>query len=347
MEKFEVVIIGAGPAGLAAAKVLGEGGKKVAVFEKNPEIGPKICAGGLTSKSLEFGIPISLADKIFYSIKINYLGKTLKIKDNKPLVATINRTKLAQWQLQQIGENVNPVRDYQNKEETERGFISNGVKIWRNSKVVKIKNNSILLENGQKIGFDYLIGADGSLSLVRKHLNLPTKKTWSTIQYVITQDFKDLEVFFEPALFGSGYAWIFPHSNFVSIGCVPDSKFQDLNLFKNFHYWLKKMKIEVKPEAKLESFPINFDYRGFKFGNIFLVGDAAGFASGLTGGGIYPAILSGKEVAQKILNPNYNFPGMKKLFKKKFLEEKIGKDLIFPILKSQKLTQLIFKRYLL
>lgn len=335
MEKFDVVIIGAGPAGLAAAKILGEGGKKVLLVEKNQKIGPKICAGGLTSKSLELGIPISLAERIFYSIKINYLGKTLEIKDNKPLAITINRTKLAQWQLQQIGENV---------------------KIWRNSKVVEIKNDSILLENGQKIGFDYLIGADGSLSLVRKRLNLPTKKAWSTIQYTITQNFKDLEVFFEPALFGSGYAWIFPHNNFVSIGYGTNSKFQALNLFKNFHYWLKKMKIEVNPvrekfpngvnQAKLESFPINFDYRGFKFGNIFLAGDAAGFASGLTGEGIYAAILSGREVARKILNPNYNFPGMRKLFKKKFLEEKIGKTLISPILKSKKLTQFIFKRYL-
>jgi geranylgeranyl reductase len=160
----------------------------------------------------------------------------------------------------------------------------------------------------------------------------------------ITRDFKDLEVFFEPALFGSGYAWIFPHNNFVSIGCATDLKSQ-LNLFKNFHYWLKKMKIEINP-AELESFPINFDYRGFKFGNIFLVGDAAGFASGLTGEGIYAAILSGKEVARKILNPNYNFPEMKKLLKKKFLEERVGKTLIFPILKSKKLTEFIFKRFL-
>ncbi len=324
MEKFEVVIVGAGPAGLAAAKILGEGRKKVLLVEKNQEIGPKICAGGLTSKTLEFGIPLSLTEKTFYSIKINYFGKTFQAKT---LLATINRTKLAQWQIQQINN------------------ASDRVKIWRNAKVVGIKNNSILLEGGEKIGFDYLIGADGSLSLVRRYLNLPTKKIWSTIQYTINRDFKDLEIFFDPALFGSGYAWIFPYNNSVAIGCGTGSRFQTSNLFDKFHYWLRKTRIEING-AKVESFPINFDYKGFKFGKIFLVGDAAGFASGLTGEGIYAAILSGREAAQKILNPNYNLPGIKRLLKRKFLEEKIGKNLIFLVLKSKKLTQFIFKRYL-
>jgi len=324
MEKFDVVIVGAGPAGLSVAKILGEEEKRVLLLEKNSRIGPKICAGGLTQRSFQFRLPLNLADRIFNSFKINAFGKEMEIKGKRFLITTINREKLGQWMLKEIKKNV---------------------QIRINSEVIEIERDYVFLKDGQKIKFDFLIGADGSLSLVRKYLNLPTKKAWSTIQYTITQDFKDLEVFFEPALFGSGYAWIFPHNNFVSVGCVTDSKFQTLNLFKNFHYWLKKMKIEIN-QAELESFPINFDYHGFKFGNIFLVGDAAGFASGLTGEGIYAAILSGREVAQKILNPNYNFPGIRKLLKKKSLEERIGKTLIFPILKSKKLTQFIFKRYL-
>ena len=54
---------------------------------------------------------------------------------------------------------------------------------------------------------------------------------------------------------------------------------------------------DLQPEAAL----INFDYRGWKFNNIFLVGDAAGLASPLTGEGIYPAVISGQAVAGAIL----------------------------------------------
>ena len=45
---------------------------------------------------------------------------------------------------------------------------------------------------------------------------------------------------------------------------------------------------------------------GFDFGNIFLVGDAGGFASGFTGEGIYFGLVSGREVARKIIDPKYN-----------------------------------------
>ena len=45
-KKYDVVIIGAGPAGLAAARYLAENKKSVLVLEKNKVIGPKVCGGG-------------------------------------------------------------------------------------------------------------------------------------------------------------------------------------------------------------------------------------------------------------------------------------------------------------
>ncbi|WP_456473237.1 NAD(P)/FAD-dependent oxidoreductase, partial [Desulfolithobacter sp.] len=50
---------------------------------------------------------------------------------------------------------------------------------------------------------------------------------------------------------------------------------------------------------------ISFDYRGYQFDRTWLVGEAAGLASGLTGEGIYPAIVSGEAVARKIIDPAY------------------------------------------
>jgi geranylgeranyl reductase len=48
---------------------------------------------------------------------------------------------------------------------------------------------------------------------------------------------------------------------------------------------------------------ISYDYRGHAFGPVRLVGDAAGFASGLTGEGIYPAVVSGETVARRLIDP--------------------------------------------
>ncbi|MCX6738329.1 MAG: hypothetical protein NTY11_02855 [Candidatus Parcubacteria bacterium] len=53
----------------------------------------------------------------------------------------------------------------------------------------------------------------------------------------------------------------------------------------------------------------------------FLAGDAAGLANGVTGEGIYAAILSGKEIAYKIINPDYNLKELKKMVKVKKMQE--------------------------
>ncbi len=63
MNFFDIIIIGAGPAGLQCAKFLGNSKFQVLLLEKNKEIGPKVCAGGLTFKDIEYlKLPESLLD---------------------------------------------------------------------------------------------------------------------------------------------------------------------------------------------------------------------------------------------------------------------------------------------
>ena len=61
MEKYDTIIVGAGPAGLRAARVLAEAGKKILVLEKNRTIGQTICAGGLTLRDMDF-VPKNIVD---------------------------------------------------------------------------------------------------------------------------------------------------------------------------------------------------------------------------------------------------------------------------------------------
>lgn len=302
MEKFEILIIGAGPAGLRAAKVLAQAGKKVLVLERNSVVGPKICAGGAFSKIFQQGIPEDLIERKFNLIKTHLSGRTYEIKSSKDyLLSTVDRRNLGQWMAK----------------EAERA----GAKILTESQVISIEKDRVNLKNNQVFYFDYLIGADGGTSLVRKHLNLPLKFALC-YQYTLPQYFENLEVFYEPDLFGVGYGWIFPHKNWTKIGCGSDLKFHNGNQLKeNFHFWLKKMGINYQG-AELEGHIINYNYRGYQFGNIFLIGEAAGFVAGLSGAGIYPGIISGQEIAKKILNAKYR-PKITLMLASQKLQEKL------------------------
>ncbi|HEX8131138.1 MAG TPA: NAD(P)/FAD-dependent oxidoreductase [Pyrinomonadaceae bacterium] len=52
-EKFDALIVGAGPAGSFAAERLARGGVRVALFDGRPAGEPKACGGGVTSKALK------------------------------------------------------------------------------------------------------------------------------------------------------------------------------------------------------------------------------------------------------------------------------------------------------
>src|SRR4029450_3933716 len=53
MKHFDLLIVGAGPAGSFAAELLAKGGARVAFFDGRPADEPKTCGGGVTPKGLK------------------------------------------------------------------------------------------------------------------------------------------------------------------------------------------------------------------------------------------------------------------------------------------------------
>ncbi|MFC1691611.1 geranylgeranyl reductase family protein [Nanoarchaeota archaeon] len=286
MKEYDVVIIGAGPGGLNCAETLAKSGKNVLLLEQHKIIGPKVCAGGLTGKDLEyFDIPETLLDHSFNEATIHTPLQKCKVKLNHDFVWTIDRKNLGQWQLSKLKKTKAEVRT--------------------NSKVTEIGKDFIVV-NSEKIKYNYLVGADGTNSIVRKHLGLKIDEIGIAIQYILPkQNYDKMEVFFDSKLFNSWYAWIFPHKNYVSIGTGADPKVMSINkLRENFNIWLTKNNIDIS-QGDFQSHPLNSDYKGYKFDDIFLIGGAAGLTSGLTGEGIYEALISGEEIAKMIIDKNH------------------------------------------
>ena len=187
-----------------------------------------------------------------------------------------------------------------------------------------------------------------------KFLEIPTKKIGHCINYVTKEKFMDLEMVYNYKKFGGFYAWIFPHKTYTSIGALINYDLKNAYEFRNMFESEFRDIFDVK-KAKIESALINYDYRGVEFGNMFLVGDAAGLASGWTGEGIYPALVSSEEVAKNIINKNSGYKKLKrwvKLRKRheffvKLVKNRFLRDLIYCLfltgLKNKKIVKIISK----
>ncbi|MDX1315790.1 MAG: NAD(P)/FAD-dependent oxidoreductase [Eudoraea sp.] len=297
--EFDVVIIGAGPGGLHCGKLLSEGGARVLILEKNELIGKKVCAGGVTWNGFMDRIPHEIIEQSFQSQKIVTTYQSLKISRPHPIVATVNRQNLGKYMA--------------------AAAQKSGARLAPGAYVETITDSKVHYRyqgNRYEAGYSYLAGADGSMSKVRSHLGLKTNFYGIGINYNYSGNYPEMVWNFNPELFGCGYSWIFPHRTNSSIGVYAgNSKMTPALLDSNLKRWLSGLGIELK-NSKIEAEKICIDFHGWKFGNKFLIGDAGGFTSPLTGEGIYPAIVSAEAVSHSILYRQEAHPDLDKVINK-------------------------------
>ncbi len=308
---FHTVIAGAGPAGLACARILAEHGLQPLVIERHETIGAKVCAGGITWGGLISKVPQDLAEKSFPVQHITTRFQKVRIEEPAPIIATVNRVKLGNYMAHQA--------------------LAAGTRIMTGWQVRGIGAQKLIIEQKesrkqQEITFNYLVGADGSSSLVRRHLGISSNRMGIGINYQTKGELQKMEWHLNTHFFRNGYGWIFPHRDTVSIGAyIPKLRktvmsAQDLK--KGLLSWAGTLGFSLEKEQARAEY-INYDYQGWRFGRTFLIGDAAGLASGLTGEGIYPAIISGEETGRTIIDPDHSPAVMEGLIRKHSLHSRM------------------------
>jgi flavin-dependent dehydrogenase len=313
MDSLEILIVGAGPAGLRAAQVLAGAGREVLVAEKQAEVGPKTCAGGLTRKSVDLLRPLGLPDGVgLESVgQVAFDGRCRVLHPERTLVRTVPRRELGRYQLQWAriaGAEVRPATPVTELDlPTRTARVGDRIVRWR-----------------------HLVGADGSDSSVRRALGLPSPRDCFAAEYNVPGvRLEPLRVEVDPDLAG-GYFWVFPHCDYTSIGAVASKrKVRPADLRRYLERRISDLGVALA-SVPFEGATLEVEFRGFHFpGHVYLAGDAAGVASALTAEGIYAALLTGEEVARTILSPGYSAERARRWLRVKRRHDRLERALQF------------------
>jgi flavin-dependent dehydrogenase len=294
MERVDILVLGAGPAGLRAAEILAEAGREVLVLEKNAEVGPKTCGGGLSMHAVHvlaaMGLPPD-AGRSFVARVAFSREEPAPLDPPYSVVRTVSRAVLGQFQLARTRA------------------AGAEVRVRAPASALDLAARRLTV-SGTTLGYRHLIGADGSDSAVRRALGLPSPRALFAAEYnVAGLEQEQLWVAADSPHLATGYFWVFPHDDYTSIGAIaPKDMVRPDSLRPYLDQRLQDLGLEAG-STRFEGAAIEVEHRGFDFAHdVHLVGDAAGLASPLTAEGIYPALISGEETARSILEPGYPRP---------------------------------------
>ena len=290
MQNYDILIIGAGPAGSSAAINATKNGAKVLLIDKKRFIGEPVQCAEFIPKLILNEIDIS-HDSIVQETKgmKTFLPNGEYVESSLPGFI-LNRSRF--------------------DKELAQKAVENGVEVRSNTICRLKKGNKIFIEENSKkeiIIPKVIIGADGPKSTVGKWIKNVNRDFVIGMQHSVPliSHLDYIEVYFDKEFFG-GYGWMFPKDNSANVGIGirynPKSKTVislDIILKKFLKILEKNGKIKNNPFLTSSGLiPVGGPLNTVKT-NIMLVGDAAGQTNPITGGGIPQAIICGK-IAGKI-----------------------------------------------
>jgi geranylgeranyl reductase family protein len=297
---YQVIVIGAGPAGATLAFELANRGIRTLVLERKTLPRDKCCAGGLTVKAAQLlGINIdNLIEDVIYHAMVTCPGKNPYYGHSAvPIMYTVKRETFDHALVKRAQEA--------------------GAEILQGIEARAIQIKDLGVEVSTAIGSffsEFIVGADGSRSQVREAMDVDIIKSKALIvglQTDVSVTKKELarwksQIGIDIGRIRGGYGWVFPKADHLSIGIgAPSDKAKGLkNILSEYRDSLKLGQHTVlRWNAGL--LPVCVEQPIVSRDRAILIGDAAGLADPLTGEGLHNAILSarlGAAAIEKALN---------------------------------------------
>jgi digeranylgeranylglycerophospholipid reductase len=313
---YDLVIIGAGPAGSTVARLAADNGLSVLMIDKRQELGAPIqCSGAVSRHALE-EVAITPDEEFIheaiYGFGIfNQVGEATRIDyrqlkgeeygvgaGKKPLGYVVDRRRFDRYlmtQAERAGAEVWLKTEGLGYEVDPDGGCRVHVRRFNEAQAIKCR---------------VVVGADGLQSQVGKWAGLRTHikltELASCLQVIVDQVETEglLEIITGHEWAPGGYAWVFPKGHGyaeVGLGVIrtmtPDNARVHLDRFMKESFFKDRFKnarvLEIQGGGVPLAAPLKIQYAD----NMILTGDAARHVNPITGGGIHTALSGGRIAA--------------------------------------------------
>jgi geranylgeranyl reductase family protein len=292
---YDVIVVGAGPAGATCARICAREGLKTLLLDKDTFPGQKPCAGGVSARALallDFALPDDVIEKECFGVQVRYAGRSNVIRKKERMGVLVSRDRFDRFLADKA--------------------VESGARFLAGEKVVEVVETADAVTVGterNRYKARFVLGADGIHSRIGQSVRPPFRKDEIVLAVtgnvpiddnVMSERSQNDSIVMEFGLAPLGYGWLFPHRGYFSMGVAGlASEFSAPR--KALSEYGRSLHVQPGP-IRGHFIPLGGIKRRIASSRILLAGDAAGFADPLHGEGIVHAILSGKLAAGSIIN---------------------------------------------
>jgi geranylgeranyl reductase family protein len=288
VERIDVAVVGAGPAGSTTAYRLARAGARVLLVDKARFPRDKPCGGGLTFRAVgELPFPVDpVVEEVVSRVECRLRYGRSFVRGARDLCLMTQRRRLDQFLVERAVEAGAAFRD--------------GVR-------VEVGSDTSVRVDGQAIPVGAVVGADGANGSAARALGLGGEIVHGValegnVSHVdVDRERYARRMVLEFGVVPGGYAWVFPKGDHVNVGVGGWG-----SIGPRAREYLRALceRHGIDPDRVTETrghrLPMRRPGTRLARGNALVVGDAAGLVDPVSGDGIYEALVSSRLAAEAI-----------------------------------------------